>query len=73
MSAGLIVAIVVAIVVLLGLYAVGVYNRGVVGRNQVREAYASIDVQLKKRYDLIPNIVEVVKKYAVHETETFEK
>jgi LemA protein len=65
--------IILGIVVLLLLFFVGIYN-GLVGlRNQVKNAWAQIDVQLKRRYDLIPNLVETVKGYAKHEREVFEK
>jgi LemA protein len=65
--------IVLGIVVLLLLFFVSIYN-GLVGlRNQVKNAWAQIDVQLKRRYDLIPNLVETVKGYAKHEREVFEK
>ncbi len=64
--------IVLGIVVLLLLFFIGIYN-GLVGlRNQVKNAWAQIDVQLKRRYDLIPNLVETVKGYAKHEREVFE-
>ena len=64
--------IVIAIVVALVLAAVYFYNRLVTLRNRVDNAWAQIDVQLKRRYDLIPNLVETVKGYAAHERETFE-
>jgi LemA protein len=51
---------------------VGLYNRLVRLRNRVENAWAQVDVQLKRRYDLIPNLVETVKGYAAHERETFE-
>jgi LemA protein len=64
--------IILAIVVLLILFFIGIFN-GLVGlRNQVKNAWAQIDVQLKRRYDLIPNLVETVKGYAKHEREVFE-
>jgi LemA protein len=64
--------VVLAIVVILILWVMGAYN-GLVGlRNAVKNAWAQIDVQLKRRYDLIPNLVETVKGYAKHERETFE-
>jgi LemA protein len=66
------IAVIVGIVVLLALYAVGIYNKLVKLKNLVAEAWSGIDVQLKKRYDLIPNLVETVKGYAAHEKETFE-
>ncbi len=59
-------------VVLLALYAVAIYNKLVKGKNLVAEGWSGIDVQLKKRHDLIPTVVETVKGYAAHEKETFE-
>lgn len=61
------------VVIALALALIALYNRLVVLRNRVDNAWAQIDVQLKRRYDLIPNIVETVKGYATHESETFEK
>jgi LemA protein len=66
------VLIVVAIVVLLVIALVVLYNRLVQLRNRVDNAWAQIEVQLKRRHDLIPNLVETVKGYAAHERETFE-
>ena len=64
--------IILVVVVLLGLYAVISYN-GLVGlRNRIENDWAQIDVQLKRRYDLIPNLVETVKGYASHERETLD-
>lgn len=60
------------IVVLLALIGVGIYNGLVAKRNRFKNAYAQIDVQLKRRYDLIPNLVEVAKGYLKHERETLE-
>ncbi len=62
--------IVLGIVVVFGLFAMMAYNRLVALREQVRSAWAQIDVMLKRRYDLIPNLVETVKGYAAHEKET---
>src|SRR5205085_7938105 len=66
------VIIIIVIIVLLGLFLVGVYNGMVRARNKVDEAWSGIDVQLKRRHDLIPNLVETVKGYAAHERETFQ-
>jgi LemA protein len=64
--------VVAGVVLVIVLWFVGVYN-GLVGmRNQVKNAWSQIDVQLKRRYDLIPNLVETVKGYAKHEREVFE-
>lgn len=73
MGAGTITAIIVAVVVL-GLLAfiVGAYNSFVKVRNLAEEAFSTMDVFMKKRYDLIPNLVETVKGYAAHESSTFE-
>ncbi len=57
---------------LLAFYAVSIYNRLVTARNRYKNAFAQIDVQLTRRYDLIPNLVEVAKKYMAHEKETLE-
>jgi len=63
----------VAVLVLLALAVVLVYNRLVRLRNRVDNAWAQVDVQLRRRYDLIPNLVETVKGYASHERTTFEE
>jgi LemA protein len=70
---GLIILVVLLIGVL-GLigFAIGVYNKLVTMRNRYKNAYAQIDVQLKRRYDLIPNLVEIAKGYIKHERETLE-
>jgi len=63
----------VGLVVLVGLWLVLTYNGLVRLRNQVKNAWSQIDVQLKRRYDLIPNLIETVKGYAAHEKETLER
>ena len=64
--------IVLAIVVLIAIGIVVSYNRFVSQRNLIRDSWANIDTELRRRYDLIPNLVETVKGYASHERETFE-
>ena len=66
------VIVIVAIVVIIGLFFWLGYNSLVKRRNQVDNAWSQIDVQLKRRHDLIPNLVETVKGYAAHERGTFE-
>ena len=68
-----VVLIIVAVVVILLLVLVGMYNKLVRLRNRAENAWAQVDVQLRKRYDLIPNLVETVKGYAAHERGTFEE
>jgi LemA protein len=65
--------ILIAVVAVLLLYLALSYNRLVKLRNRIANAWAQIDVQLKRRYDLIPNLVETVKGYAKHERETFDR
>lgn len=65
--------VILIIIGLLIVILIGIYNSLVILRNRVRNAWAQIDVQLKRRYDLIPNLVETVKGYARHEREIFEK
>ncbi|HNY36131.1 MAG TPA: LemA family protein [Candidatus Pacearchaeota archaeon] len=67
-----IVIILAAIFVVL-LYVMVAYNGLITLRNRVKEAWSDIDVQLKRRYDLIPNLIETVKGYASHEKETFDR
>ncbi|PIV91005.1 hypothetical protein COW46_00570 [Candidatus Gracilibacteria bacterium CG17_big_fil_post_rev_8_21_14_2_50_48_13] len=64
---------IVVLVAVLALWFVGVYNSLVAKRLSVEEQFSTIDTELKKRYDLIPNLVETVKGYASHEKEVFEK
>ncbi len=64
--------ILIIVVAVLVLYVIATYNKLVRSRNKVRDQWAQIDVQLKRRYDLIPNIVETVKGYAKHEKEALE-
>ncbi|MCK9225010.1 MAG: LemA family protein [Candidatus Muirbacterium halophilum] len=64
--------ILIGIIVLILLYVMGSYNSLVKLRNMVEEGWSGIDVQLKRRYDLIPNLVETVKGYAAHENKVFE-
>ena len=65
--------IILGILFLIVVWAIFVYNRLVTLRNRTKEAWSDIDVQLKRRYNLIPNLVETVKGYATHEREVFEK
>ncbi len=65
--------IILGVVGFLLILLISIYNRLIVLRNRVENAWAQIDVQLKRRYDLIPNLVETVKGYAVHERELFDK
>lgn len=65
----IVIAVIVAVIVL---YAISIYNRLVSLRNRFKNAFAQIDVQLKRRYDLIPNLVETAKGYLKHERETLE-
>jgi len=66
---GWIVLVVIVIVVFL---LISLYNRLIINRNKVDNSWAQVDVQLRRRYDLIPNLVETVKGYATHEKEVFE-
>lgn len=67
------IQIILVISVVVFLWIVGVYNGLVKLKNRAKEAWADIDVQLKRRYNLIPNLVETVKGYATHEREVFQK
>ena len=66
------VLVVLGIGLLLALWLMGIYNGLIVARNRFENAFAQIDVQLKRRYDLIPNLVEAVKGYMAHERETLD-
>ena len=65
--------IITAVVVVVFLAVIFIFNDLVRARNRTKESWADIDVQLKRRYDLIPNLVEIVKGYAAHEKEVFQK
>lgn len=67
MSTGLIL---LAVIVILGIFLVGIFNKFAKNRNIVKDAWSNIDVALKKRHDLIPNLVNTVKGYAAHEKDT---
>jgi LemA protein len=69
----MILLIILGIFFLFIIYIISIYNSLVKLKNQCEEAFSSIDVQLKRRHDLIPNLVETVKGYAKHEKETFTK
>jgi LemA protein len=69
----IIAIILVGVALLVGVIYILMRNSIISSRNQVEEAWSGIDVQLKRRHDLIPNLVEAVKGYATHERETFEK
>src|SRR5271170_5002115 len=68
----IVLVVLVVIVVIVGGMIAGIYNRLVTMRNRYKNAYAQIDVQLKRRYDLIPNLVETAKGYMAHERGTLE-
>ena len=67
-----ILAVLGGLALLIAMYAVGIYNRLVTLKNRFENAFSQIEVQLKRRYDLIPNLVEVAKGYMAHEKETLE-
>jgi len=69
---GIALIVIAVIVILLIVFVIAAYNGMIRGRNKVDEAWSGIDVQLKRRHDLIPNLVESVKGYAAHERETFQ-
>jgi LemA protein len=66
------IIVLVALVLIAAMFAVGMYNKLVALRNRFKNAFAQIDVQLKRRYDLIPNLVETAKGYIKHERDTLE-
>lgn len=73
MSTGVIILIIVlAILIIAGVAVISMYNRFVAQRNLVAESWRQIDVELKRRYDLIPNLIETVKAFASHERQVFE-
>jgi LemA protein len=72
MSLLIVLGIFLAVLIVLVLWVVGIYNTLVTLRNRFKNAFAQIDVQLKRRYDLIPNLVEIAKGYLKHERETLE-
>jgi LemA protein len=67
-----VLAVLLGLALVLALFVAGIYNRLVTLRNRFKNAFAQIDVQLKRRYDLIPNLVETAKGYMKHERETLE-
>lgn len=69
---GMVIGVVIGVVVVVGLIVMGMYNGLVSRRNEAKNAWSQIDVQLKRRYDLIPNLVETAKGYMKHERETLE-
>lgn len=73
MTTTTIILIIVGVIVLLALIIIAIYNGLIRLKNRVDEAWSDIDVQLKRRHDLIPNLIETVKGYASHERETLER
>jgi len=67
------IIILIVVLVLIGLFIVSNYNALIKAKNKVKDQFSQIDIQLKKRFDLIPNLVETVKGYTKHESETLEK
>jgi len=73
MSSVVVLGIILVILIVIVLWFIGIYNRLVGLRNNVEASWKQVDVQLQKRYDLVPNLVETVKGYAAHEKEVFER
>lgn len=69
----IIIIIVVGVLLILVFYAIGVYNNLINARNKAKDQFSQIDVQLKRRSDMIPNLVETVKGYAKHEEKTLKE
>ena len=67
------IGIIIGLIVIFFILIIGIFNKFVKNRNLVQDAWGNIDVALKRRYDLIPNLVETVKGYAAHEKDTLEK
>ena len=72
MSAIIIVIILLVLVVILALVGFSMYNGFVKGRNRIQESWRQVDVELNRRYELLPNLVETVRAYAAHERNTLE-
>ncbi len=72
-TSSVIIIVIAGILVLLAFYVIGVYNKLVNARNKVENQFSQIDIQLKRRNDLIPNLVETVKGYAKHENSTLKE
>jgi len=72
-AVGIVLIVILVLLVIVGLWAMGAYNGLVRLRNLVQESWRQIDVELKRRHDLIPNLVETVKGYAAHEKGVFEE
>jgi LemA protein len=72
MGIGMVLLVLLGLIVVVALWVIGIYNGLVKLRNAMQNAWSQIDVQLKRRHDLIPNLVETVKGYATHERETLE-
>ena len=67
-----VIGIIIVVIIIIALWMIGSYNSLVNLRNKVEEAFSTMDVYLKKRFDLIPNLVEIVKGYAKYESSTLE-